>query len=70
MNEHKPPADERGTSAEDDDGAMSNVVLLLLFVGVVGAGIWLVSSLLDARKADDCITQGRRDCAPVAVRPL
>jgi hypothetical protein len=69
MNEHKPPAGERGTGTEDDDGTMSNVVLLLLFAGVVGAGIWLVSSLLDARKVDDCITQGRRDCAPVAVRP-
>jgi hypothetical protein len=71
MNEQKPPANPRDTSTrdDDDDGAMSNVVLLLLFAGVVGAGIWLVSSLLDARKADDCITQGRRDCAPVVVRP-
>jgi hypothetical protein len=68
MNEPKPPADGRDTSTSDDNTA-ANVVLLLLFAVVVGTGIWLVSALLDARKADDCMTQGRRDCVPVAVRP-
>jgi hypothetical protein len=66
MDERTPPADDRDTSTKGDD-TVSNVVLLLLFAVVVGAGVWLVSALLDARKADDCITQGRRDCAPVTV---
>jgi hypothetical protein len=66
MDERIPPADDSDTGAKDD-GTNSNVVLLVLFVAVVGTGIWLVSALLDARKADDCITQGRRDCAPITV---
>jgi hypothetical protein len=66
MDERTPPADDRDTSTKDN-GTVSNVVLLLLFAAVVGAGVWLISALLDARKADDCITQGRRDCAPVMV---
>jgi hypothetical protein len=66
MDERTPPADDSDTGSKDD-GTNSNVVLLVLFVVVVGTGIWLVSALLDARKADNCITQGRRDCAPITV---
>jgi hypothetical protein len=66
MDERIPPADD-SDSGTKDDGTNSNVVLLVLFVVVVGTGIWLVSALLDARKADNCITQGRRDCAPITV---
>jgi hypothetical protein len=66
MDERTPPADD-SDSGTKDDGTNSNVVLLVLFVVVVGTGIWLVSALLDARKADNCITQGRRDCAPITV---
>jgi hypothetical protein len=61
MDERKQPPDK----ADDDGGSNSNLVLLVLFVTVVGTGIWLVSSLLDARKIDDCISQGRRNCAPI-----
>jgi hypothetical protein len=66
MDERTPPADD-SDSGTKDDGTNSNVVLLVLFVVVVGTGIWLVSALLDARKADNCITQGRHDCAPITV---
>ena len=66
MDERIPPADD-SDSGTKDDGTNSNVVLLVLFVVVVGTGIWLVGALLDARKADNCITQGRRDCAPITV---
>ena len=30
--------------------------------------VWLVNALVDARKADDCIAQGRRNCNPIDVR--
>jgi hypothetical protein len=53
--------DERKNSVGDDNaaesGTNSNVVLLILFVAVVGTGIWLINALLDARKADECMTQ-------------
>ena len=48
-------------------GATGNIVLLLGFLAVVGIGVWLVNALLDARKADECMTQRRRDCTPITT---
>lgn len=45
----------------------TNIVIALFFVAVVGAGIWLVNALIDQRKLDNCIAQGRRNCAPIEV---
>jgi hypothetical protein len=56
-----------GSDKAEEDGTNSNVVLLILFVAVVGTGIWLVNALLDARKADECMTQRRRDCTPITA---
>jgi hypothetical protein len=43
----------------------------LLIVGIIlfifGAAFWLGGALLDARRADECITSGRRNCAPMTV---
>jgi hypothetical protein len=47
----------------------ANIFLLVFFVAIIGAGIWLVDAMLKARKADDCIAQGRRNCAPPIDRP-
>ena len=40
----------------------NNIALAIFFVAIVGIGIWLVNALVDARKADECISQGRRNC--------
>ena len=47
----------------------NNIYLALFAVLVIGIGVWLVNALVDARKADECITQGRRNCAPIEVPP-
>lgn len=44
-----------------------NLVLLAVFALLVGGGIWMVSLLDDARRAQDCMAQGRRNCAPIEV---
>jgi hypothetical protein len=46
-----------------------NIVLALVFAAVVGIGIWLVNAMIDARNADDCISQGRRNCNPLEAPP-
>jgi hypothetical protein len=43
-------------------------VLLVGFVVLVGGGIWLANAMLDARKADECMSSGRRNCAPIETR--
>jgi hypothetical protein len=55
---------------EEDDEAdrrLTNIVLVVGFVVLVGGGIWLANALIDARKADECMSSGRRNCNPIAV---
>jgi len=54
----EPPEDERGSGIE-------NAVLLGFFVALVAAGIWLLGTMADVRKAQDCAAQGRRNCATI-----
>lgn len=53
----------------DDEGsrALENAVLFGFFVVLVAAGIWLLSTMADVRKAQDCAGQGRRNCATIDV---
>jgi len=63
---------ERERPAPDDaesesDRRLTNIFLAVFFVVVVGIGIWLVNAMVDYRKLDDCVAQGRRNCAPIDV---
>ena len=51
----------------DNDGnrAVENAVMLGFFVLLVAAGIWLLGSMADVRKAQDCAAQGRRNCGTI-----
>jgi hypothetical protein len=60
MNEPRDPDDE-------SDRRVANIALAVGFVVLVGAGIWLANAMVTARKADDCIASGRRNCFPVDV---
>ncbi len=51
----------------DADRRKANIILLVGAAIVVGGGIWLVNALIDARKAEECLESGRRNCAPIAV---
>ncbi len=53
----------------DEDRRRSNIMLVVFFAIVVGIGVWLVNAMIDARNADDCISQGRRNCNPLDVPP-
>ena len=41
--------------------------MLGFFVVLVAAGIWLLGTMADVRKAQDCAAQGRRNCATIEV---
>jgi hypothetical protein len=69
MDETKPPQQDEHLESERDR-RLANVALLVVFLVVAGAGVWLVNALLDARAIDDCLAQGRRNCAsPIEVPP-
>lgn len=54
---------------EDTDRTTANIILLVGFVVLVGGGIWLANAMIDARKADECISSGRRNCNPIEAPP-
>lgn len=63
------PRDDRDDDDEEDEGdrTVTNIVIALLAVAVIGIGIWLVNALLEQRRLDNCAAQGRRNCAPVSI---
>jgi hypothetical protein len=59
----KPPTPEE----EARDRRAANIFLLVAGVVLVGIGVWLANAMIDARRADDCMSSGRRNCNPIEV---
>ena len=60
MAELEPPEDQGNRAKE-------NAVMLGFFVVLVAAGVWLLGTMADVRKAQDCAAQGRRNCASLEI---
>ena len=58
--EPDPPQDEGNRRVE-------NAVLFGFFVVLAAAGVWLLGTMADVRKVQDCAGQGRRNCAEIVV---
>ena len=67
----EPPEDQgnREDRNREDEGNrnVENAVMLGFFVVLVVAGIWLLGTMADIRKVQDCAAQGRRNCATIEV---
>jgi len=60
----------KGDPPEDEGNRMvENAVLLGVFAVLVAAGIWLLGTMADIRKVQDCAAQGRRNCGTIDVPP-
>ena len=57
----KPPTPEQ----EARDRRAANIFLLVVGLLLVGIGVWLANAMIDARRADDCMSSGRRNCSPI-----
>ena len=62
--EREAPADKE---ADEGNRTVENMVLAGFFVVLVAAGIWLLGTMADVRKAQDCAAQGRRNCQTIEV---
>ena len=60
-----PPSREQ----EARDRRAANIFLLIAAVVLVGIGVWIADAMIEARRADDCMSSGRRNCAPIDVPP-
>ena len=52
---------------DEDDRKLANIVLVIGFVVLVAGGFWLANAMVDARRADECMSSGRRNCIPLDV---
>jgi hypothetical protein len=60
-------SEEQKREPPEDEGnrARENAVLLGFFAVLVLAGVWLLGTMADIRKVQDCAAQGRRNCATI-----
>jgi hypothetical protein len=61
MNHHP---DENGPE-DERDRRVTNIFLVVFFLLVVAAGLWLVEAMVSQRDIDNCVAQGRRNCVPI-----
>jgi hypothetical protein len=62
---------ERGdarNNAEDPQRTTVNLVAAILCLLLLGAGLFLVESMDRAKKAQNCLEAGRRNCAALPAR--
>jgi hypothetical protein len=45
----------------------ANLILLAIVIVILGGGLWLGGAMLDARRADECLSSGRRNCEPISA---
>ena len=57
----KPPTPEE----EARDRRAANIFLLVAGLVLVGIGVWLANAMINARRADECMSSGRRNCTPI-----
>lgn len=62
-----PPPHQSQEPESDSDRRLGNIVLAVGLVALLGIAWWLADALYTARRADDCISSGRRSCTPVDV---
>lgn len=55
------------SASESRESAVTLAVLIAFLVVLVGGGVWLMSTLRDISRMQDCAMQGRRNCAPIEV---
>jgi hypothetical protein len=68
MTEPEPPREsQENAPLNERDRTVTNLIILLVVVALVGAGVWLANTMLDVRKIQDCVASGRRNCAPIAT---
>lgn len=49
----------------DSERRLVNMVIVGFILLLIGAGLWLADALQEARRADECMSSGRRNCGPI-----
>jgi hypothetical protein len=46
---------------------LMNVIAVVIVSVLVGVGVWLADIITDMQKRQDCVLQGRQNCAPIEM---
>jgi hypothetical protein len=46
---------------------LMNVIAVMIVSSLVGVGVWIADTISDMEKTQDCLMQGRQNCAPIVV---
>jgi hypothetical protein len=46
---------------------LMNVMAVMIVSVLVGVGVWIADTIEDMEKAQDCVMQGRQNCAPIEL---
>jgi hypothetical protein len=73
------PLDDLAQYAHEDDNdnyrhrMLMNVIALAVVAMLVGVGVWIADTIAELGSDQDCVMQGRQNCAPIevpAAKPL
>jgi len=69
MADQKPPEPDKQDEDRSDTGNrnLENAMLAGFFIVLVGAGVWLLVTMAEVRRIQDCAAQGRRNCQTIEV---
>jgi hypothetical protein len=62
-----PQGQNSSPDPDEEDRRAANIFLLVAAVVLIGIGIWIADAMVKAKRADDCMSSGRRNCAPIDV---
>jgi hypothetical protein len=46
---------------------LMNIIALVVLTILIGAGVWLADTITYMERNQDCILQGRQNCAPLEI---
>ena len=46
---------------------LMNLIAVAIVSALICVGVWIADTIADMQKAQDCIMQGRQNCAPIQV---
>jgi hypothetical protein len=44
-----------------------NLIALAILISLVGLGVWIADTISDLQRQQDCLMQGRSNCAPIEI---
>jgi hypothetical protein len=58
---------EQGGPIDYRHRMVMNLIALAILIFLVGFGVWIADTIADLQREQDCLMQGRSNCAPIEI---